>query len=306
MPARPRVVAMPGDDIYPSRIGGRQFRLIARRDPTLYGTADDGPLGNEALESYAENGFLLLPGFLQQREIEPHREELDRMQRDEGLLQRTEAVLEPDSGTLRSLFAVHLGHDPLARLCRDPRLVSIARQLLGSDVYIHQSRINYKPGFRGRDFYWHSDFETWHVEDGMPRMRAVSCSISLDPNYEVNGPLMVVPGSHKQFLSCAGQTPEQHYKRSLRRQQLGVPDEEHLAALLEDGGLKTVTGPAGSIVFFECNLMHGSNANITPWPRSNIFIVFNSIENTLVEPYCGLDQRPEFIAHRERMEVLYA
>src|SRR3546814_10756649 len=44
------------------------------------------------------------------------------------------------------------------------------------------SRLNYKPGFKGKEFYWHSDFETWHVEDGMPQMRALSMSILLAEN----------------------------------------------------------------------------------------------------------------------------
>src|SRR3546814_3200003 len=59
----------------------------------------------------------------------------------------------------------------LRRLAADERLAGVARFLLDDTVYIHQSRLNYKPGFQGKEFYWHSDFETWHVEDGMPRMR---------------------------------------------------------------------------------------------------------------------------------------
>lgn len=58
------------------------------------------------------------------------------------------------------------------------RLLNVARQILGSEVYIHQFRANMKPGFLGKEFYWHSDFETWHVEDGMPSMRAPMCSWS--------------------------------------------------------------------------------------------------------------------------------
>ena len=58
--------------------------------------------------------------------------------------------------------------------------MTIAEQILGSQVYIHQSRVNLKPGFKGKEFYWHSDFETWHIEDGMPRMRALSCSIEFN------------------------------------------------------------------------------------------------------------------------------
>lgn len=60
-----------------------------------------------------------------------------------------------------------------------PTPARAGRQILGSEVYIHQSRVNYKPGYGGTGFYWHSDFETWHSEDGMPRMRALSVSIAL-------------------------------------------------------------------------------------------------------------------------------
>jgi ectoine hydroxylase len=45
--------------------------------------------------------------------------------------------------------------------------------------------------------------------------------------------------------------------------------------------------------------MHASNGNVSPYPRSNIFIVFNSVENTLVEPF-GADQpRPDYIGVRD-------
>ena len=88
----------------------------------------------------------------------------------------------------------------------------MAEQLLGSRVYVHQSRINYKSGFDGKEFYWHSDFETWHAEDGLPRMRAVSASIALSDNTPLNGPLMLIPGSHRHFVACIGETPDDHYK----------------------------------------------------------------------------------------------
>uniref|UniRef100_UPI00403FEDEE phytanoyl-CoA dioxygenase family protein n=1 Tax=Streptomyces sp. DSM 41540 TaxID=3448657 RepID=UPI00403FEDEE len=82
------------------------------------------------------------------------------------------------------------------------------RQILGSDVYVHQSRINVKPGFGASGFYWHSDFETWHAEDGLPNMRAVSVSIALTENLDTNGGVMIMRGSHKSFVGCAGETPK--------------------------------------------------------------------------------------------------
>ena len=64
-------------------------------------------------------------------------------------------------------------------------------------------------------------------------------------------------------------------------------------------GERPPTGLAGSVTFFECNVMHGSSSNITPLPRSNVFVVYNSVHNTPVAPFCGLPPRPNFIAERE-------
>lgn len=289
-------------DRYPTR--GLKTGLQARQEPVVHGTPDNGPLAAEQLAAYAQQGFLTFSSLFNPDELESWQTELARLRSDTQTLEQESAITEPGSGELRSIFAVHKTNAILKKLCRDARLVAIARQLLGSDVYIHQSRINYKPGFKGKEFYWHSDFETWHAEDGMPAMRAVSCSISLTENTAYNGPLLVIPGSHCRFLACAGETPENHYKQSLKKQEYGVPDDASLTELVADGGITATTGPAGSVTFFECNLMHGSNSNITPLPRSNVFIVFNSVHNIPQAPFCGRPPRPWFIAEREAFDPL--
>jgi len=285
-------------DRYPSRIAAEPS-VLARQEPVVHGRAEDGPLDAERLAFYENNGYLSFEALFSAEEIRPYLDELVRLRASESERAAPEAVVEPDSGELRSIFAVHKNNAVLRELCTHPRLVAIARQLLGDQVYIHQSRINYKSGFRGREFYWHSDFETWHVEDGLPAMRTLSCSVSLTPNTEHNGPLMVIPGSHRKYVVCVGETPENHYRKSLRKQEYGVPDEDSLAGLVAEGGIVAPKGPAGSVTFFDCNLMHGSNSNITPFPRSNVFIVFNSLENRPQAPFCGLAPRPNFIAERE-------
>ena len=264
----------------------------------VYGRAETGPLDAGQLGFYQDNGYLSLHQLFSPSELADCLAELQRLRSDDKAKDAPEAVIEPESRELRSLFAVHRSSALLGALCRHPRVVAIARQLLGSEVYIHQSRINYKSGFRGKEFFWHSDFETWHVEDGVPAMRMVSCSISLTPNTEHNGPLMLIPGSHHRFVSCVGATPEDHYRASLKRQEVGVPDDASLTQLVHEFGITAPHGPAGSATFFECNTMHGSNSNITPLPRSNLFVVYNSVENTPVAPFCGLAPRPNFIAER--------
>jgi ectoine hydroxylase len=285
-------------DIYPSRIGG-EARMLERVDPVLYSDdLGDAPLSKEQASGYARDGYLVVREMFEPSEVAVLTREMTRLEavnRDSDL---DSVIREPRGREIRSIFEVHKVSRILGRLARDSRILDVVTALLGSDVYIHQSRLNYKPGFRGKEFYWHSDFETWHVEDGMPGMRAVSVSISLSDNVAANGPLMLVPGSHMKYVSCPGETPEEHFRRSLKRQDYGVPPDEFLAELVDDGGIDTVTGPAGSVTFFECNTMHGSNSNISPFPRSNAFLVYNSVKNLPAEPFGATSPRPDFLAER--------
>ena len=285
-------------DLYATRSASRTS-FIGRADPAVHGDVSDGPLSAGDLAGFDANGFHAFNQLIDPGEVEDYRAELRRLSSDEAMRSDERTIIEPRSQEVRSIFEVHKVSEVFAALLSDPRVVGPARQILGSDVYIHQSRVNFKPGFAGNTFYWHSDFETWHAEDGMPRMRAVSMSIGLTENLDTNGPLMIMPGSHKTFVSCPGDTPEDHYKRSLKSQEIGTPDDESLEVLAGKHGIQQFTGPAGSATLFDCNCMHGSNSNITPFPRSNVFVVFNSVENTLAEPFGAPTRRPEFIASRD-------
>jgi len=277
--------------------------ILVRHDPVVY-TQTGAALNPAQREAYQANGFLMLPGLFSPEEVECLHDEMQAMREEFANKGREEVIADPRSGEVRSIFNVHRLNALFANLVCEPRVQNVAREILGSEVYIHQSRINYKPGFKGKDFYWHSDFETWHAEDGMPAMRALSCPILLTDNDEMNGPLMLIPGSHRHYISCTGETPDEHYKKSLKKQEYGVPDDVLLRYLADMGGIASCKGKAGTVVFFDCNTMHGSNSNITPYPRSNVFFVYNSIANQLTAPPGGLKPRPEFIAARNDIEAL--
>lgn len=293
-------------DIYQSRVDN-DAAITMRQDPVVYpGFVPDPGMGlsQHQLGNYRKNGFIFLKGFFPEEEADVFMREANRMAAEHVIRVREETVIEPGGSEVRSVFMVHRLNSMFGRLVADTRLVNVARQILGSEVYVHQSRLNLKPGFSGKEFYWHSDFETWHVEDGMPRMRALSCVILLTENNEFNGPLMLIPGSHMHYISCVGQTPHDHYKQSLKKQEYGVPDQTSLRFLVERGGIQAPKGRAGSVVFFDCNAMHGSNSNISPFPRSNLFFVYNSVDNALRAPRLGLFPRPEFIASRQNIAAL--
>ncbi len=294
-------------DIYPSRVNSKP-EIMERKDPVVHDSkaAENGPLSKEQVDFYEENGYIMLEKFFDNEDLELLKDELQSTMKAHEDKEGPDVIKEPNSNEIRSIFEVHKDGDFFERLSRNERLVKVVEQILGSKVYINQSRINFKPGFKGKEFYWHSDFETWHVEDGMPRMRALSCSIVLTDNYEYNGPLMLVPGSQNWYVSTAGETPEDNYKSSLQKQEVGVPDEGSMEWLVEQAGgrIDRATGPAGSVLLFDCNTMHGSAGNISPYPRSNVFFVYNSIENKLVEPFSDKAPRPEFLANRENIQPI--
>ncbi len=284
------------EDHYPTRRHARPC-LITRKDPVIWGTAP-APEGvrQDALDAFEREGVLVLHDLFPEARITSAQQAFAKMRRGEAKLDPETVIREPGSGAVRSIFAVHRQDPAFAALAEDTRLRSLVEHILGGPAYVMQSRINAKPAFEGQGFDWHSDFETWHAEDGMPRMRALSLSLFLSDNSALNGPTLFIPGSHKVFLPCPGATPEQNHRQSLKHQTLGVPDRDSLARLAERHGIMAPHGPSGTAVLFDCNTLHGSPANITPWPRINLFLVFNACDNRLEQPFDASRRRPRFLA----------
>lgn len=285
-------------DEYPTRLSEAREHIV-RPHPTVWGTPDDGPFTADELSSHEQRGFTSIDEFIGAEAVAGYSAELARLSSDQSLESDPRVIRERVTGSVRSVFEVTSLSRPIAALASHPAVLDRARQLLGSEVYLHQTRVNYMPGFTGSGFYWHSDFETWHAEDGLPIPRTVSLSIALTDNYPYNGGLMVMPGSHRTFVPAVGATPEDNYKESLKAQEAGVPSHEAITELAAQHGIEQFTGKAGSALWFDSNIMHGSGNNITPYPRSNVFMVFNSVDNALQDPYAASSPRPEYIASRD-------
>ncbi|WP_394829360.1 phytanoyl-CoA dioxygenase family protein [Pendulispora albinea] len=279
---------------YPSRLRTR-VPASNRRDPVIWDRSAGGPLSSEEVGRYERDGFILLHDWIPEREATEWRREAEALRGDA----QQERVYEKSDQTVRTIFKVDRNAELFANLARDPRILGIANQLLGGAVYVHQSRINFKAPLRGGDFWWHSDFEIWHTEDGMPAMRALSVAVLLDESSALNGPILFVPGSHEVFVPCIQATPDLNYKEDLRTQDYTAPDRELLGRAIQERGVVQALGKAGTIIVSDCNVMHGSAANMSPWPRSILFYCFNSVHNTLSpEPPLGTRPRPDFLANR--------
>ncbi|CAG7634427.1 phytanoyl-CoA dioxygenase family protein [Rhodococcus opacus] len=279
-------------DPYPSRVSGMP-RVLERPHPVVWGAS---PAPDIAL--FDQHGFLQQENAVSADAVELCLAEIARIQNDPQIRDDARIVREEGTSAVRSIFDIVELSDIVRDAVEESGAEDIARQILGSEVYIYQSRLNYKPGFHGGAFYWHSDFETWHAEDGMTHPRAVSASIALTRNESCNGPLMIMPGTHRCFVQCAGATPDDYYRESLvtTAPRVGAPSADIIADLADTHGIDVLTGRAGSMTVFDCNALHASGGNISPLPRANIFVVFNSVDNPIGQPFAGSTPRPSFLA----------
>jgi L-proline 4-hydroxylase len=258
-----------------------------------------GSLTAEQRRFYADRGYLFLERVFGAEDVDAIRAALPAVFAEES----PRRVLERDGRTVRSVYGSH-AHSPLfGRLVRHPALLNPARQLLGGDVHVYQFKINAKAAFRGDVWEWHQDFIFWHHEDGLPAPHVATFSLFLDDVTEFNGPLIVIPGSHGAGMIDirAGDIP-QGYEGSPAWISNLTADLKYslsppvLAGLVRRHGMVAPKGPAGSVLVFDGNLAHGSNANMSPFDRTILLVTYNRVDN---RPGDMAYPRPEFLASRD-------
>jgi ectoine hydroxylase len=138
------------DDQYPSRHED-QPRWQERLDPVVYRSdLENAPIAAEMIQRFERDGYLVIPNLFSAEEVALFRAELDRVRQDPAVASSGKTIKEPDSGAIRSVFAIHKDNALFARVAADERIAGIARFILGGDIYVHQSRMNFKPGFSGK------------------------------------------------------------------------------------------------------------------------------------------------------------
>lgn len=251
-------------------------------DPST--TALDQPMISE----YRERGWVVVPDVFSPAEVQTL--ETAALQ----VLERPgpEVGREAD-GSPHVCWGMHLFDRRLGALVHHPGLVHPSKQLLGSDFFVHQSRINMKQT-NGSIVAWHQDFGTYHRVDGVPDPRGIMIAVFLDDVTHVNAPLLAVPGSHHEGLvSTAAVDPDSPDFEAVSKYRYDItPDTMH--RLVGDHGLETITGTAGSMLLMDMTVVHGSSVNISPLRRLLLYINVCPVDNR-GESY----ERPEYYAARD-------
>jgi ectoine hydroxylase-related dioxygenase (phytanoyl-CoA dioxygenase family) len=245
-------------------------------------------------KEYERDGYVLVPEAFVPSELTLIRQRIDEHSR----INDESRVLERDGRTIRALHGCHLQDALFARLVCHPSLLHPAQQLLGSELYTYQFKVNTKAAFRGDVWPWHQDYIFWKNEDGMPEARATSAMLFLDDVTEFNGPLYFLTSSHREGCiepdhGSAG--AEDGWQSDVKADLKYRLSERQMVDLARRYGLAAPKGPAGSVVFFDPNVVHGSPSNISASSRRVLIVTYNALDNA---PKSYPRVRPEFLVGR--------
>ena len=139
-------------------------------------------------------------------------------------------------------------------IARQPEILNMVEQLIGTDFALWNSSFFAKPARVGTKTPWHQDGEYWPIRP----LATCSVWIAVDPSTPENGCLRVIPGSH-------------------RRRELGKHDyngAEGLSLPLEirqdeydESTAQDIVLERGQISLHDVYLIHGSEPNRSGKPR---------------------------------------
>ncbi|MDH3263541.1 MAG: phytanoyl-CoA dioxygenase family protein [Paracoccaceae bacterium] len=211
--------------------------------------------------SYAENGYLLVENAVTPEELGKLREITSELiEKSRGVSESNEAYEldaghSPDSPRLTRIKLPHRQHPYFWHLLRNSRITEVLTDLLGPDTTLLTSKLNTKAPGGGAAIEWHQDWAFYpHTNDDL-----LAFGLMLEDVTEKNGPLMVVPGSHKGPVLS-------HHAGGVFCGAID-PDDP----LFEREKIVTITGKAGSMTVHHARTLHGSAPNLSDRARMILF-----------------------------------
>ena len=155
-----------------------------------------------------------------------------------------------------------------ASVMRNARTVDICAELIGPSIRFHHGKVNSKLPGTATKVKFHQDF----TFQPMTNDDLITCLLFVDDVTLENGPLEVVPGSHKGPLyslwhggkftgAVADEVFEQHKDQVVK-----------------------CTGKAGSVCLMHSSLLHGSAPNLSDKPRTLYITTYYSEDAIELSP----------------------
>ncbi len=239
-------------------------------------------LNADQIQAYREDGYLVIPSLYNSEVVQRMRAAIARIVEESRTVTAHDDRydLDPahsaDQPRVRRIKQPHQVDSVFDEVMRDPTLLAILDQLLPNGVRIKSSKLNMKEGGGGAPVEWHQDWAFYpHTNDDV-----LAVGVMIDDCQIENGPLLVLPGSHK------GPTWSHHDADGYF---CGAMDPE--ACDVDFDKAVPCMGPAGSISIHHARLIHGSAENVSPDPRRLLLYEFTAGD---AWPLLGVGSLAEF------------
>lgn len=285
-------------DLYPTR--GEKEYIDDRQDPVIFGRGDaHSPLSKKELADYERDGFLIIPEVFSPSEIVSLKCKCLHLQ-NSGMKKSGKPMTSLPPGERSSVFSPDKLSSLFMNLSRERRILGRVQQILGGPVYLHRSRIHVKNGERGSAYPWHSEFESWHAEDGIPRMRGVEAWVMLTESSLRRGAMRMLAKSHYLYAACRDTEHDGH--AGLRDGSYGTscPSAPTLGRMQHLCDPVDAYGTPGSLVICDSNLMYSSGEPTGDWQHLTAMFSYNSLDNLPEEhPFSSKDFRQPPVVTRD-------
>ena len=225
------------------------------------------------LAEYDDKGFIIFPSLMSRAETDRLRDEMLRVAKISA-----RGVSRDPTSTVQSIFRVHdrrspTGSSVAGALGRLPRIMEPVQQVLRDDaIYVYQSRCAIKNAVDGAVWQWHRDYGTWE-RDGVPTPTMATSMVMIDEAAEMAGCLYMIPGTHKAKPADTILDASDHYN-------IWTVPKHRVIGLMEDhGDPVAITGAAGTVVLFHCNIVYSAGHNMSRLPRQMLYTVYNTVAN---------------------------
>jgi ectoine hydroxylase-related dioxygenase (phytanoyl-CoA dioxygenase family) len=162
----------------------------------------------------------------------------------------------PESPKLTRIKLPHKQHPYFWEIVKNSGITEVLRQLIGPDVLLQTSKLNTKAPGGGAAVEWHQDWAFYpHTNDSI-----LACGLLLEDVDLANGPLQVIPGSHR------GPVLDHNNKDGVFCGAIDPGDPDFCAAKAV-----TLTGKAGSMTVHHARTLHGSAPNLSERARLILF-----------------------------------
>ena len=216
-----------------------------------------------------KNGFFLFKNFFNKKVVLKARQWMLKQQPKKILKTWTET--EP--AVKIAVYSV-LGESktPVNSLANNKKMLKAASDLIGDEVYVWHSKINFKKAWGGTVEYFHQDRVYWQ-DRGYPSDKMLSCMIMMNDHDSENAGLQIFPGTHK-----LGFIEHQNFININSLAKFMIPPRK-LDKLQNKYKKLQVEGKAGDVLFFHSSLVHGSGHNTSNKDRMIILSQLNTKNN---------------------------